>query len=203
MLASTILWHVCSWSRWYLFRQLEQHPEMTSWHKTYHCWQAAKVQVGWSRAMTGDQRYLLLWKISELLALSYLCRKTDKNKSSSYEIPDEKCILWYLSLAARAKFQHLKWSKEIKFHWPPRTWFPLSPHSLRQLLHTCYTLQELMRFWLRCRSQHHLLSKYTKFPFSLFALLPPRCPDIPIGPISSSVLRNFRLTSSWHVSGES
>lgn len=43
--------------------------------------------------MTGDQRYLLLWKILELLALSYLCRKTGKNKSSSYEIPDEKCIL--------------------------------------------------------------------------------------------------------------
>lgn len=57
--------------------------------------------------------------------------------------------------------------------------------------------------WLHRRRWHFLLSRYTVFLFSLFVLLPPRCVDIPTSPILSTGLTTFRLTSWWHVDGES
>lgn len=101
------------------------------------------------QAMSGDQSYLLLWKILEMLALCCLCLSSlplshfQQCKKKSYDIPDYECCLWYLSRGAPAEFQHIKWSKEIKLHWPARTWFPLSPP---QLLGTLHTLQELMDY---------------------------------------------------------
>lgn len=60
-------------------------------------------------------------------------------------------FLW----GAPAGFQHVKWSREIKFHQPARTWFPLSPHSLSQLLSTLDTFQELMD--CSCMEEVHII----------------------------------------------
>lgn len=133
-MTSTVLWQVCSRPRWYLFKQLERRLEMTSWHETYHrwqVWQAAKLQVGGGgllgQAMSGDQTHLVSWKI--LGILSSCCRSATVifSQSKSYEIHDSGSFLRDLSE---------EWSREIKFHWPARTWSPLSPRSLSQLLST-------------------------------------------------------------------
>lgn len=117
----------------------------------------------------------------------------------SYEIPDSDGFLWDPSWGAPAEFQHVKWSREIKFHRPARTWFPLSPHSLSQLLSSLYAFQELMD----CGCMEEIIY----YPNTLcFCSLYLHCsrrgvPDIPTGPISSPASKNFQtdklMTCEW------
>lgn len=156
MLTSTVLWQVCSQvPRWYLFKQLERRLEMTSWHETcprWQVWQAAKLQVGggagssyvrWSN-IPGIVENIRNISFTLPLPLCNIICRTFPMQKKVVRFLILKVFLWNLSWGAPAELQHVKWSSEIKFHWPAWTWFPLSPHSLSQLLSSLYTFQELM-----------------------------------------------------------
>lgn len=139
--------------RWYLFKQLEWRPEMTSCHETCHCWQV--WLAGGCQSMSGDYTYLILWKILDI------CWPCNAKKKLKEEIPFSKAI-WHLFFLHKAK-----WSREIKFHWPARTWRHLSPHCLSHLLST-HTHTQKKLFTIQT---HHFL----------YFLLP-LCPDFPLEP---------------------
>lgn len=75
-------------------------------------------------------------------------KKAEVTKS---QLPVEIC-----RAVVPAEFQLVKWSRGIKFHWPARTWFPLSPIPIT--LHTPH-FPEVDELWLHGRSWHYLWSR--------------------------------------------
>lgn len=177
---------------------------MTSWHETryrWQIWQAAKLQVGGgsgSSYVRWSNTPSIVENIRNIRSALALCDMCHIFPMQSYEIPDSEGFLW-----ASEEFQRVKWSREIKFHQPAKTWFPLFPSlSVPITLYTQH-FPGVDGLWLHGRTWHYLLSIYTMFLFSLIVLLPPRFPDNPKCPISPAVVKTFRLTGWWHASGES
>ena len=206
MLTWSVLWQVCSWPRWYLFKHLAWRLEMTSWHETCprgQVWQAANWQVGeeTGSSYTRSQvtKYRVLWNIFEIFDLQWLY-ECHIFQMQSYDIPNWERFLRDLSRVLLLNSSMLSGAEKLNSTGLQRhdSLFPLTLcpintlHSFQELMDCCCMEEDDIIYYLN-----------TLWFCSLFALLLSRCPDIPESPISSTFLKHSWLTSWWHVSGES